>query len=384
MITFIFKTVFYLCALALFYVYIGYPALVFMLGTIRNRRVEKSPFEPAVSILISAYNEEKSIGPTLSNKLGLDYPKDKLEIIAVSDGSTDGTDEIVKGFAASGVRFMRREPRAGKTVALNEAVKEARGEILVFCDANSIFEANALGKLVANFRDPKVGYVTGKMVYASPDAGENAYGSSAYMRYENLLRAQETKVGSIVGVNGGIDAVRKSLFEPMNPDQLPDLVLPLKTVEKGFRVVYEPGAILKEESLKSSSDEYKMRVRVSLRALWALYDMRHLLGFGKNMTYAWQLWSHKVLRYGAFVFLLGLYTTNWALWSAGPVYRVFFVTQNAMYLGAIASACLAKININQTSLYFLKYFFLLNLASAHAFIKFLLRRKQVVWTPRKG
>ena len=346
--------------------------------------MEKSPFEPTVSILISAYNEEKSIGPTLSNKLGLDYPKDRLEIIAVSDGSTDGTDEIVSGFAASGVRFMRQEPRAGKTAALNEAVKAARGEILVFCDANSIFEADALGKLVANFKDPTVGYVTGKMVYASPDTGDSGYGCSAYMRYENFLRAHETKVGSVVGVNGGIDAVRKNLFEPMNPDQLPDFVLPLKTVAKGFRVVYEPGACFERESLKSSSDEYKMRVRVSLRALWALYDMRHLLGFGKNRTYAWQFWSHKVLRYLAFVFLIGLYAANWALWSAGPLYRVFFVIQNAMYLGAIASAFLAKIDMDQTYLYLLKYFFLLNLASAHAFLKFLLKRKQVVWTPRKG
>ncbi len=384
MTTFIFKSIFCFCAVAIFYIYAGYPALVFVLGIISNKRVEKSSFEPSVSILIAAYNEEKNIGPTLRNKLDLDYPTDKLEIIVISDGSTDLTDEIVSGFASSGVRLIRQEPRAGKTAALNKAIESARGEIVVFSDANSIFAADALRKLVANFCDPGVGYVTGKMVYAIPDAGDGGYGCSAYMRYENFLRVHETKVGSVVGVNGGIDAVRKSIYEPMNPDQLPDFVLPLKTVEKGFRAVYEPSALLKEESLKSSSDEYRMRVRVSLRALWALYDMRRLLGSGQNRTYAWQLWSHKVLRYLAFVFLTGLYMTNWALWSSGPLYRVVFVIQNVMYSCAIASAFLTKIDIDQKHLYLVKYFFLLNLASAHAFFKFMLGRKQVVWTPRKG
>ena len=373
-----------MCGLSLFYIYAGYPALVFVLGLIRNRKVMKSALEPAVSILIAAYNEEKSIGATLKNKLDLDYPKDKLEIIVVSDGSTDNTDAIVSEFAGSGVMLMRQDPRAGKTAGLNKAVEAARGEILVFSDANSIFETDALRKLVANFRDPTVGYVTGKMVYASPGAGERGYGCSAYMRYENFLRIHETKAGSVVGVNGGIDAVRKELYDPMKLDQLPDFVLPLKTVAKSFRVVYEPAALLKEESLKSSSDEYRMRVRVSLRALWALYDMKKLLGPGGDTIYAWQLWSHKVLRYGAFAFMIGFYLSNWALQSAGPLYKLSFVMQNIMYLGAMASAILTKMDIDQKYLYLFKYFFLLNLASAHAFLKFLLRQKQVVWTPRKG
>jgi cellulose synthase/poly-beta-1,6-N-acetylglucosamine synthase-like glycosyltransferase len=384
MTMFMLKAIFFLCGVALFYIYAGYPVLVSVLGIIRDKRVAKSAIEPAVSILIAAYNEENIIGSTLKNKLELDYPKDKLEIIVISDCSTDGTDGIVNGFAASGIKLIRQEPRAGKTAGLNKAAGTASGEILVFTDANSIFAVDALRKLVANFKDRTVGYVTGKMVYASSGEGERGYGCGAYMRYENFLRVHETRAGSVVGVNGGIDAVRKNLFDPMKPDQLPDLVLPLKVVEKGFRVVYEPDALLEEESLKSSSDEYRMRVRVSLRALWALYDMKQLLGFGKDMIYAWQLWSHKVFRYGAFLFLIGLYTTNVALRSAGPLYKVSFVIQNAMYLGAIASALLTQIDINHKYLYLCKYFFLLNLASAHAFFKFLLGRKQVVWSPRKG
>ena len=233
----IIKIIFFFSALALFYIYIGYPAIVFMLGMITNRAVASAHFEPAVSILISAYNEEQCIGPTLQNKLDLNYPYDKREIILISDGSTDRTDEIAGGFEAAGVRLLRQDPRAGKTAALNKAVTVAKGDIIVFSDANSIFDADALTKLVANFRDPAVGYVTGKMVYSTCEDDRCSDGCSSYMRYESFLRVHETRVGSIVGVNGGIDAVRKDLYEPMSPDQLPDFVLPLKTVEKGYRVV---------------------------------------------------------------------------------------------------------------------------------------------------
>jgi len=240
------------------------------------------------------------------------------------------------------VRLIRQEPRAGKTSALNIAVPEARGEILIFSDANSIYEQNVLRELADNFNDPSVGYVTGKMIYTNADGTPSGDGCTAYMKYENRLRSWETSLGSIVGVDGGIDAVRKELYQPMNPDQLPDFVLPLKVVAQGYRVVYEPEAILKESSLATAKDEYKMRVRVALRALWGMWDMHHLLTlspsflpplsrsdareatpshlpplsrsdapeatpshlptFPPSILYAWQLWSHKVLRYLCFIF----------------------------------------------------------------------------------
>ena len=150
--------------------------------------------------------------------------------------------------------------------------------------------------------------------------------------------------------------------------------------------MYEPQAVLKEQSLKDPKDEYQMRVRVSLRALWALSDMRQLLSFKKYRLFAWQLWSHKVLRYLSFIFLLGAYFTNLALWSENVFYKLFFVLQNIGYLGAILSPLVEKIGyqLSASALNLLRYFVLLNLASAHAFFKFLLRHKQVIWTPRKG
>jgi hypothetical protein len=204
------------------------------------------------------------------------------------------------------------------------------------------------------------------------------------MKYENFLRQAETNVGSIVGVDGGIDACRKSLYQSMAPDQLPDFVLPLRVVEQGFRVVYEPKAILKEPSLKSDGDEYRMRVRVSLRSFWALSDMRYLLSFTPSAIFSWQLWSHKVLRYLCFVFLIVAYLSNLLLLQEGLFYKSFFILQNMAYFAAILSPLLVKYKIVSKLLYLPRYFALLNFASAHAFLKYLMRQKQVFWQPRKG
>jgi len=378
------KMLFWGSLLMLGYVYVGYPILAFLLSILRNKKIRKQTSQPSVTILIAAYNEGENIEETIKNKLYLDYPREKKEIIIISDGSTDKTEDIVRKYDSEEVKLIRQNIRSGKTAALNKAVPQAAGDILVFSDANSIYEKSALQQLVHNFNDPTVGYVTGKMIYTNPDGTAFGDGCTAYMKYENLLRKFETKIGSVVGVDGGIDAVRKSLYQPMNPDQLPDFVLPLKVVQQGYRVVYEPEAILREASLKDSKDEYRMRVRVSLRALWALWDMRDLLSIGKFRVFAWQLWSHKVLRYHCFIFLTCAYLLNLALWPAGSAYRVLFAVQSFAYLFAALHPVLQRLWDKFSGLYFLNYFLLLNLAAGHAFVKFLMGQKQVIWAPRKG
>ena len=375
---------FYFSVLVVLYVYVGYPVTVAFVGLVLRRNVCKGAFEPEVTIIISAYNEEDNITQTIENKLNQDYPREKLEIVVVSDGSTDKTDDIVRDFSAQGVRLIRQEPRAGKTAAVNKAVAEAKGEILVFSDANSLYSGNALHDIVCNFGDPAVGYVTGKMVYTNPNGETIGDGCTTYMRYENFLRAAETRAGSIVGVDGGIDAVRKNLYTPMSPDQLPDFVLPLSIVEQGYRVVYEPQALLKEPALQDSGDEYRMRVRVALRSFWALKDNRHMLSFKRFKLYAWQLWSHKVLRYLSFIFMIIAFFSNLMLLPLGNFYRLVFVLQVGSYLGGLLSPLIEKMGHKIRILYLFRYFVLLNVASAHAFIHFLQGRKLVVWSPRKG
>ena len=375
---------FYGSLLMLLYIYIGYPVLVWLFGTIRNQKVSKGDYLPQVSIVIAAYNEEKSIEETLKNKLSLSYPREKLEILVVSDCSVDRTDAIVKQYGQQGVKLLRQEPRLGKTAALNMAVPVAKGEVIIFSDANSIYEPDAIRKLVRNFNDPTVGYVTGKMIYTNPDGTMVGDGCTAYMRYENFLRRMEIKLGSIVGVDGAIDAVRKELYRPMNSDQLPDFVLPLKVIEQGYRVVYEPEAIVKEPALKTSKDEYKMRVRVSLRSLCALLDMKHLLNFEKYKIFAWQLLSHKWLRYLGFLFLIGIYLSNLLLLKQNEFFGIFFVLQNLAYILAILAFILERRGGKPEWLYLPFFFTLIHLSSAHAFVKLILGQKQVIWEPRKG
>ncbi|WP_321371041.1 glycosyltransferase family 2 protein [uncultured Desulfuromusa sp.] len=378
------EAVFILSLLLIIYVYLGYPLIVSFLSRLRHNPVNKSARRPKVTILIAAFNEAKVIAATIDNKLTLDYPSGKLEIIVISDESTDGTDEIVHSYADQGVRLIRQEPRAGKTSALNLAVPQATGEIIVFSDANSLYDGQALKKLVSNFGDKSVGYVSGKMIYTDVDGTTNGDGCSAYMKYENVLRAAESDLGSIVGVDGGIDAMRKKLYRSMNADQLPDFVQPLMVVEQGYRVVYEPKAILKESSLDNAADEYRMRVRVSLRAMWALYDMRHLLSFRNKSLFSWQLWSHKVLRYLCFIPLLSVFLSNLFLLGTNMFFTLFLGLQVCAYTVAFSPSLFEGRGVFSKIVTFIRYFVLLNVATAHAFLKFMLRQKQVIWTPRKG
>ncbi|MCK9996531.1 MAG: glycosyltransferase family 2 protein, partial [Candidatus Krumholzibacteria bacterium] len=307
------STIFLLSVLMLVYVYAGYPLLARLLGGLARRRVwsaEPGEHLPTITILIAAYNETAHIEVTVRNKLEQDYPADKLDIIVISDESDDGTDAIVQSIDDPRVRLIRQVPRAGKTSALNLAMPEATGEVIVFSDANSLYAPDTIKNLVAPLADPKVGYVTGRMVYKAPDGSLTGEGCSAYMRYENNLRAWETDLGSIVGVDGGVDAMRREIYRPMNADQLPDFVQPLTVREQGYRVVYEPRALLYEDALAEVDDEFRMRVRVSLRAFHALKDKAALLNPFTFGLFAWQLWSHKVLRYLAFLFMAGALVSN--------------------------------------------------------------------------
>jgi cellulose synthase/poly-beta-1,6-N-acetylglucosamine synthase-like glycosyltransferase len=376
--------IFWLTLALVAYTYAAYPALVALLAWLRKRDVAKGPFEPTVSIIIAARNEAASIRATLENKLQLQYAPGRVQIIVVSDASTDGTDEIVREFESAGVLLLRQEPRRGKTAALNVAAARAVGDVFVFADANSIYAPDALRTLMRNFRDPAVGYVTGRLVYETASGSGTGMGCRSYMSYEHLLRCWETRIGSIVGVNGGIDAVRRPLFLRMTDDQLPDFVLPLHVVRSGYRVVYEPDALLYEQTLDTSRAEYRMRVRVALRAWWALSDMRSLLNVRRHGIFAWQLFSHKVLRYAVCAALPVLYLAAFASLEAGLIYQVSFAAGSALIACAAAGGAIERAGYAVPLVSLPYYFMVVNAASANALVKFLRGQKQAVWTPRLG
>jgi cellulose synthase/poly-beta-1,6-N-acetylglucosamine synthase-like glycosyltransferase len=381
-------SVFWVSLGLLIYVYAGYPLVARVLGAVLNRRVaaaEPGDHLPTVTVMIAAYNEARHIEATVRNKLDSAYPPDKLDVAVISDGSDDGTDGIVAGIADPRVRLIRQEPRAGKTSALNLAMPAVTSEVVVFADANSLYHEDTIMNLVAPLADPAVGYVTGRMVYKAPDGSLSGEGCSAYMAYENRLRAWETQLGSIVGVDGGVDALRRSLWTEMRPDQLPDFVEPLAVREQGYRVVYEPRALLYEDALAETSDEFRMRVRVSLRAFHALKDKAALLNPLRFGVFAWQLWSHKVLRYLAFLFMAGALAANWALAARTntPFWSILMLGQIGFYaLAGYGQAQNRRGQIPPRPAGLATYLCVLNLASALAFWQFLRGRKQVTWNPR--
>jgi len=380
------ELLFWACLFLGLYPYVGYPLCIGLLRILRPRPVRARAITPSVTVVISAHNEAASIEATVRNKLRQDYPPELLDVLVASDGSTDGTDAILGRLAQEEprVNFVRQEPRNGKTAALNSLIKRSRAEIIVFADANSMYRADTIRALVAPFADPQVGYVTGRMLYVDPRGSLIGDGCTAYMRYENVLRAWETRTGSIVGVDGGVDAVRSALYRPMRADQLPDLVLPLNVVEQHSRVVFAPAAVLEEETLTSEDAEYRMRVRVALRAFWGLLDKRELLNPLRFPLYSWQLLSHKLLRYLSFVPLAVASLLNWFLLPHGWPYAALAAGQTiAVLLALLAFAGPAPLRSFGLARY-CYYFLLLNWASAVAFARFLRGEKQVVWQPRTG
>jgi cellulose synthase/poly-beta-1,6-N-acetylglucosamine synthase-like glycosyltransferase len=373
---------FWLSTLVIFYIYIGYPLLLRYLPKKPLAITSLAPL-PKVTVLIPAFNESKVIEGTIQNKFAQNYPPELIEVIVISDESEDGTDEIVTTLAVTEERLklIRQVPRQGKTAGLNLAMQQAKGEIIIFSDANSHYDAQAIKQLVNCFSDPQVGYVTGKMVYVNSDGSLVGDGCSAYMKYENYMRALETQVDSVVGVDGGIDAIRKELYQPMNADQLPDFVLPLKVVTQGKRVIYCESALLNEESLSNSQSEFRMRVRVSLRAYWAMKDMKHLFNPSNYGLFSLQLISHKLLRYLAFIPLLLAFVSNGFL-THNSFYSFTFLIQIIFYAGA------AFVSLNDGTnnrwLGLANYFCLINIASAMAFLKFIKGEKIVLWKPRVG
>ncbi len=378
-------TLFWISFGLIFYIYIGYPLSLWFFSLFSRKTPQKGPFYPTVSILIPAYNEASVIKKTIENKLALNYPQEKLSICVISDGSTDQTEQIVKTFHPQGVTLLTQPKRQGKTSALNKAVIDTGGDIIVFSDANSIYDKDALLQLMQNFIDPSIGYVTGKMLYINPDRSLVGDGCNSYMKYENYLRELETHCGSIVGVDGGIDAIKRELYAPMPSNALPDFFLPLNVVEQGYRVVYEPNAILEEQALSSAKDEFSMRTRVALRAFDTLWTMKHLLNPLKYKLFSYQLLFHKLFRYTTGLVLIFLFFSNFLLALENhPVYAILFGLQIGMYFLAVIGFLTEKLNVHLSFIYPIYYFCLLHFSSTIAFFRFLMGEKKVLWEPRKG
>jgi cellulose synthase/poly-beta-1,6-N-acetylglucosamine synthase-like glycosyltransferase len=335
-------TLFWLAVATLVYQYVGYPLALAALASLRGaypRRGFPSDAElPSVSLVISAYNEEEVLERKLENALALDYPKGKLEIVVISDGSTDGTNEIARRFADRGVVLHEHLANRGKNLALNDSLPRVRGDLVVFTDANGMYQSAALRQLVQPFADPRVGCVCGELIYKNFNENPIAEGYNRYWELDQMQKRLESSLGCLLGANGSIFALRKSLCRPIPNDVCNDMVQPIWVAAAGHACLYEPTAVSFEAGSRNLGDELKRRSRIigrgirGIRAVWpAVVSQRAGL-------LATELLSRKGLRYlTPLWFLLLLVGAGLA---PGAFYKTLFVLQLLVYVAAIPAGFL--------------------------------------------
>lgn len=375
------QIVFWISAGLLLYVYAGYPLLVFVVSLISPKPVKRGKFEPSVTVLITAYNEEQAIGKKLENTLAIDYPKDKLEILVASDGSTDGTEAIVKEFAGRGVKLFRQEGRLGKTYTQNKAVEIATGEVILFSDATTAYPTDVMREMLPNFFDESVGCVAGKLIYVDDSSSNVGKGARSYWNYETFLKETESRACSLIGASGCLYAVRKSAYEPMYPEACSDFLICTVVYRQGLRSVYEPNAICTEETNRQADKEMRMRVRVISQTFTDLWRNREMLNPFKSGFFAVELFSHKLLRYAVPLFLALLVISSAMLAQYSALYLAAFAVQALFYAMAIAGWILEKVGTRLSILVIPLYFVMANLASVVGFYKFLRGERFAKWEP---
>src|SRR6266849_4044697 len=340
------QIIFWLSAAALGYTYVGYPLLLLIMSRLRRREVRRGAFEPSVSVIVTAYNEERDLAAKLENTLALDYPRELLEIIVASDCSADRTDEIAHAFADRGVRLVRQPQRLGKTAAQNMAAAEARGEIILFSDATSLYQPDVLRVMMPSFADPTVGCVAGRLIYVDPAQTRVGRGARSYWGYETFLKEHESRIFSLIGASGCLYATRRSAYVPLYNEACSDFLIATKMVEQRLRAVYEPDAVCTEQTNRRSDAELKMRVRVIAQTFTDLWRHRSMLNPLRSGFYAVQLWSHKVMRYMVPLFLLVTLACSWPLVDRSPFFAAVFFGQIFFYVLATAGWMLEYLGIH--------------------------------------
>jgi cellulose synthase/poly-beta-1,6-N-acetylglucosamine synthase-like glycosyltransferase len=338
-----------------------------ILGLFRGRRVLRDEhYTPRVILIISAHNEARIIRNKIENSLALDYPKDKLRIVIASDGSVDGTNDIVREYESRGVVLKAFDRREGKSATLNRAVLGLDGDVLVFSDANAFYREDAIRMLVRNLAQDDIGCVVGKLVYVTNHSYVGK-GESLYWRYESFLNALESRIKSVLVGTGTIFAVRRELFFPLAKDVANDFQLPAEVAARGFGVVFEGDAIAYEKSSFFFREEFARKRRIIVRGLTGFGALRGNFGGPFRI---FQFISRKLLRWCVGLLMPVLYAANLLL-LADPVFRALFVLQNAFYVLAIVGALLRRGGFQSRVLFIPFYFVMVNAASVAAIVTYL-------------
>lgn len=374
------KVAFWSTVLLLFHVYLFYPGILFVLGSILDRSVSRdlsSDELPSVSLVIAAYNEEEVIEKKIRNSLELDYPEEKLDIVVFSDESSDDTDRIVRSYEDEEIRLERIEGRVGKTECQNRVTEQLDSDIVVFSDADSMYESDAIRRLVEKF-GPGVGCVVGELRYKK--YGVEA--ESAYRTFEKMIKRLEPTVSSIAGGNGAIYAVRRTSYVPLPPDEISDFAEPLAIVQSGERAEYATEARAWENTGETVESEMSRRIRISTRSWHTLLNYTSLLNPLRNPLFSFQLASHHAIRWLSPVLLgvAALANVALVLLTDNPVYLVTLFGQICFYLLAAGGGLTNRLGVSTPRIAYVPFYFLvLNYSLVIALWNVVRRRNIVTW-----
>jgi cellulose synthase/poly-beta-1,6-N-acetylglucosamine synthase-like glycosyltransferase len=376
------ELLFWLSVAAILYTYFGYPLIVWLLARLRRRTVLKADIFPSVSVVLACHNEERNIEARIKNLLECDYPRKQLEIVIVSDGSTDLTTKIARRHASERIRLFEYKEQKGKAIALNIGVDMAKGEVVLFADARQSFERRAIKELVANFADASVGAVSGELLLDGAAGSSVGEGVGLYWRYEKWIRKSEGRFNSVIGATGAIYAIRRELWQPL-PDStiLDDVYTPMQIALGGRRVVFEENARAYDRATESTGHEFVRKVR-TLTGNYQLCQLMPRLLFPNNAL-LFQFYSHKLMRLAAPIFFLLIFATNMFIAAEATgsgsqlFYRAIFAGQLAFYGGVAAGAYLLRHNRRLRLLNLAYVFSLMNAAALIGLLFFVLGKRDV-------
>jgi cellulose synthase/poly-beta-1,6-N-acetylglucosamine synthase-like glycosyltransferase len=372
------RVVFWLSVGVAAYVYAGYPIVLALLARWCAPTHRDEGHCPTLSLIIAAHNEERVIRSKIENSLALDYPPGQLEIVVASDGSDDGTNAIVREYAAAGVVLHDIDPRGGKSRAIDLTIPRTRGEILVLSDANTMYRTDALVRLTRHFADASVGAVTGD-VQLVDSARQYAASEGLYYRYERQLQTLEARLHSVVGADGGMYALRRAAYRVVPPDVIvDDLVIAMNVACAGYRVTYDPDAVATEQGTHTGAEEFRRKVRIVAGGVQALMG-GHGVPTLAQPSLLWCYLSHKVLRWTIPLFLIAALSASALLARDSAWYLAALCAQATFYLVAVLRWCDVA-GVRRVAATTVPYYFcLVNSAALLGMWKALARTQPVTW-----
>lgn len=360
------------------YTYLGYPLYLWMLTKVARKNTAKAENFPTVSVVVAAHNEERNIAARLDNLILQDYPADKYEIIIVSDGSTDGTSQVVQSYQSVGVRLIELSESHGKAVALNFGVAAATGKIIVFTDSRQQFKPGTVRELAANFSDSTVGCVSGELIFIEDVESQIRVEMGAYWKYEKMIRRMESSTGSVVGATGAIYAIRRDLYQPLPEGTiLDDVLTPMRIIMKGYRTVFDGDAQALDIISKNTQQEWRRKVR-TLAGNWQLLSLESKLLLPLRNPLFFRFLLHKLFRLLVPLAMILIFLGS--VFSEGRIFLIATLSQVFFYALAFSGACIPA--MRNFRLANLSYFFLvMNLAAVAGFWRWISGGCATAWKP---